>query len=170
MSGMIVELQPEHISDVAEVQLLAWRETYREILGEALLSELKVAAFESNWKAMLTNPLRRNYVWVDGNNQAAGFISYGPPRAGTAQANFEIYGIYVHPAYWNRGIGFQLMQHVLALLQEESPSVRVLPWTMAANEGSRRFYEKCGFRTNGQRRVATRYQSAFEEVQYVFEM
>jgi GNAT superfamily N-acetyltransferase len=61
-------------------------------------------------------------------------------------------GLYVVPAYWGRGVGAELHDHVLNRLRERgSPQCHL--WVLEENHRARRFYEQRGWRPNGTSRV-----------------
>lgn len=163
---MIVEFQKEHINDIAEAQLLAWQKAFKGILSKNLLSRLTVNSFKQHWPSILKDTERRNMVWLNSRQQAVGFVAYGPPADNHEPANFELYGLYVHPEYWRRGIGSRLVEYAIAFIRVKHSPTTIVLWTMRENKVSRRFYERCGFKANGKERVSERYQSLFTEVQY----
>jgi len=61
-------------------------------------------------------------------------------------------GLYVVPDVWARGIGRELHDQVLARLRELG-STRCHLWVLEANDRARRFYERHGWRENGETRV-----------------
>jgi GNAT superfamily N-acetyltransferase len=61
-------------------------------------------------------------------------------------------GLYVVPDVWARGVGRELHDHVLARLRELG-SARCHLWVLEANDRARRFYERHGWRENGETRV-----------------
>ncbi|WKN42422.1 GNAT family N-acetyltransferase [Tunicatimonas pelagia] len=162
---MIVELKERHISDVAYAQMLAWQKAFEGILSEELLVRLQAEDFESNWKKIIQQTERKNLVWLN-EEDAVGFVSFGEPKDEKESADFEIYGIYVHPNYWNRKVGFELMKAAIDRIQQYSPESTVVLWVMKENLRSRKFYERFGFSSNGLNRTSTRNSEAFEEVKY----
>jgi GNAT superfamily N-acetyltransferase len=61
-------------------------------------------------------------------------------------------GLYVVPAFWGRGIAGELHDGVLDRLRE-SGSWRCHLWVLEHNGRARRFYERRGWRLNGETRV-----------------
>jgi GNAT superfamily N-acetyltransferase len=58
-------------------------------------------------------------------------------------------GLYVIPDYWARGIGRQLHDEVLVRLRARASSQCHL-WVLEANDRARGFYERRGWRENGE--------------------
>jgi putative acetyltransferase len=61
-----------------------------------------------------------------------------------------LHGFYVVPAFWGSGVADELHDAALAALPD-CPEVRL--WVLAENHRARRFYEKRGWRANGETRV-----------------
>jgi GNAT superfamily N-acetyltransferase len=61
-------------------------------------------------------------------------------------------GLYVEPSWWSRGIGRTLHDEVLDRLRSRD-SARCHLWVLEHNDRARRFYERLGWRENGDTRV-----------------
>ena len=61
-------------------------------------------------------------------------------------------GLYVAPDYWGRGIGLALHDRVLDEV-DAAGSARCHLWVLEENHRARRFYERLGWRENGETRV-----------------
>ncbi len=61
-------------------------------------------------------------------------------------------GLYVRPEHWGRGLGRKLHDEVLDRLRA-SGSPRCQLWVLEGNNRARRFYERLGWRENGDTRV-----------------
>ncbi len=72
---------------------------------------------------------------------------------GVAGARAEwLDGLYVLPAWWSRGVGRALHDHVLERLRAAGSSECHL-WVLEHNDRARRFYERLGWREDGTSRV-----------------
>ncbi|MEM8968475.1 MAG: GNAT family N-acetyltransferase [Bacteroidota bacterium] len=163
---MIVELEENRISDIAYAQMLAWQKAFSGILSEGLLASLKAEDFENIWKKIIQQAERKNLVWLNEEGKAFGFVSFGKPKDEKESADFEIYGIYVHPDHWNQKVGFKLMKSTTDYIHQHSPKSKVILWVMEKNQRSRKFYKQLGFLSNGSSRISMRNGEEFEEVQY----
>ena len=61
-------------------------------------------------------------------------------------------GLYVRPEHWGSGLGRKLHDEVLGLLRKGGSSQCHL-WVLEGNDRARRFYERLGWRENGDTRV-----------------
>jgi len=163
---MIVEFKKDKIKAIAKAQILAWQVAFKGILSEKILSNLAIEDFEENWKRILNQKERKNFIWLNENEEALGFISYGAPKDRNETADFEIYGIYVHPKHWKKRIGYKLMKFAISMLKNINPSARIILWTMRKNILSQNFYNQYGFSKNGEIRISKRSNESFEEVQF----
>lgn len=59
-----------------------------------------------------------------------------------------IYSIYLLEEYWGKGLAIKLMDEVIRILKEEGCN-QVSLWVYESNTRARRFYEKCGFISDG---------------------
>jgi GNAT superfamily N-acetyltransferase len=76
--------------------------------------------------------LNNSTVWIaEVNNKTVGFLALNGD---------ELDHLYVHPDFWSKGIGSQL----LALDKEQSQKLKL--FTFQRNDRSRRFYEHHGFK------------------------
>ena len=163
---MIIEFKEDKINDIAEAQVLAWKAAFEGILGEKVLSTLAVKKFAENWKRILDQKERKNYIWIDEFGKGLGFISFGKPKDKNESASIEIYGIYVHPDYWGKEIGYKLMVFAINSICQLKPSAKIVLWTMNKNKLSKKFYNRFGFRLNGNSRTSRRNDESFDEVQF----
>ena len=163
---MVVEFKKEHIKDIASAHLLSWKVAFKGILSQNVLSNLKSENFEKNWKIILTQKERANYIWLNQDGIGLGFISFGKPKDKNEEADFEIYGIYVHPSYWGKKIGFHLMEFGIESIRKINPFSKIILWTMEENKLSCNFYNRYGFIENGKYRMAERNNEPFKEIQF----
>lgn len=167
-SGM-VHLRRARSSDaraIADVHVATWRHAYSGLLPDKLLGALSVDARERFWKSELdvTPPDRAPWL-ADSDGELAGFASVGPSRdADAAPTTGELYTIYVLPEWWDRGVGGELLRHAERDLVDHGYSDATL-WVLTTNERARRFYERAGWRLDGER-VERMGDIEIEEVRY----
>ena len=78
-----------------------------------------------------------------------GFADFGRYRLDDLRDAGEIYAIYILKEYYGKGIGFALMKKALDALSEY-PQTAV--WVLTGNERAIRFYKRCGFEFDGQKK------------------
>lgn len=163
---MIKRLEVKYINDVAVAHRLAWQKAFRGILSDELLDGLRDDEFVAGWQDMVTRTERTNLVKVLDSGKTVGFVSFGPPYRRDENSNAEIYGIYVHPNYWNQGIGYELMKEAIRDLAKKDDYNGVVLWAMIGNKRSRKFYEKIGFEKTDEARISKRGDESFKEIKY----
>jgi RimJ/RimL family protein N-acetyltransferase len=98
---------------------------------------------------------------VDG--RIVGFVGVGQSR--DADAEGELYTIYVDPAHWGTGVG-------RALIRAGEERMRglgyrhVVLWVLDENPRARRFYEVAGWTADGERRTIEFAGQSISEVRY----
>jgi GNAT superfamily N-acetyltransferase len=88
-------------------------------------------------------------VWVaEREARIVGFVAAGPSR--TEDGLGELYAIYVLPEAWGSGAAAALMSAFRDWLAGEGYMAAML-WVLADNPRARRFYEREGWRVDGER-------------------
>ena len=114
------------------------------------------------WRDLLKRPGRTNLV-VSSGSSVVGFVAFG---AEDAARPTEIFGIYVHPDHWRRGVGGQLLS-AAADRMISSGFVMLILWAAERNSRARLFYEKQGWTLSGKTRTKEHRGEQVEEVEYV---
>lgn len=164
---MIKLIEEKYLEDIAKAHLLAWQKAFKGILSDDLLFSLNKYEFLGIWKQILQNEKRKNYVALSDENMAVGFISFGSYKENNQWA--EIYGIYVHPEYWDQGYGRELMNKAISEIKKTKRFTKIILWVMSENFSARRFYEKLGFKLDSQTRISERKGEQFQESSYSLE-
>jgi ribosomal protein S18 acetylase RimI-like enzyme len=129
---------------IAAIHVEAWRAAYRGIVPDEYLDSLSIDSRESAWRQNLVTA--ETPTWVAEESDAiAGWISAGPVRdadAGTSAG--EIWGVYVAPACWGKGVGRSLCAQAEEYLRTAGFAAATL-WVLEDNERAVKFYESTGF-------------------------
>ena len=156
---------------IGRVRHASWQRAYSGLMPADYLAGLSVDGFVLSAERMLDAHARgRVSVFVaEVGGVVSGFATVGPSRdddAGERHAGMregrvdqpdgvrrgsatgELWAIYVDPAIWGLGIGRRLQTAALQRLREDGYSEATL-WVLAANTGSRAFYERTGWRADG---------------------
>lgn len=129
---------------IAQVHVASWQSAYRDQLPAQYLAELSVDARCKMWQSTIAKGAPKVLV-AEVEDKVVGFAAIGPSRdEGAGLDDFEIWAIYLLPAYWGQGIGGQLWQAVRAF-SEQCGAGSVSLWVIANNERARHFYEAHGF-------------------------
>lgn len=158
--------RPRDARAIARVHVDSWQTAYLGLVPAAILNQLTVDDRTTSWQRILGS--RASGTWVvEADGAIVGFASAGPNRDDDAETHGggEIYAIYLTPAFWGRGLGFELMQSALEDLRSRRVRVVTL-WVLAGNTRARRFYEQCGFSLDGGEKVEHLGGAVLPEVRY----
>jgi len=163
---MIIPLEEKYILDISVAHVAAWQRAFRGILSDEQLDNLQVDDFAKGWQHNIYKKGRTNLIWVAANDKAVGFVSFGKPYNKEEKINSEIYGFYVHPDFWKKRIGYQLMKNAVLKISKQENFNGVILWTMTKNLASRNFYERFGYFPTKETRISERNEERFEEIKY----
>ncbi|MFC3418771.1 GNAT family N-acetyltransferase [Salinicoccus hispanicus] len=150
---------------IAKVQVDSWRTTYRNIVDQAYLDNMKYADRERVWeKAVEQNPI---FVLVDGTDEIVGFAVGGPERSGDFKGyDGELYAIYLYESVQGHGGGRCLVEAVAKNLIERGFGRMVI--AVLSENPACRFYEKMGGHRIGEEEIEIG-QSKHTELIYGFD-
>ncbi len=137
---------------IAAVHVDSWRAAYLGLVPATVLNQLSVRARAASWTRILADgEARGSRCWVavlDG--RIVGFLSAGPTRDADDHRGQvgEIYAIYLAPTAWGRGVGGELLRVAEDDLSERGYRVATI-WVLAGNARARRFYQQCGYESDG---------------------
>jgi ribosomal protein S18 acetylase RimI-like enzyme len=160
---------------VAGVQIRSYQRAYAHILPACYLAALDLKARTANWHRSITERGRPGRIFVTGaGNDVTAFISLGLYRPGDGAdpdpAIGEVSALYADPAHWSTGAGRALMDAAVAHLTAAG-CTEIRLWVFDDNPRARRFYERAGFRPDGERSTYTvdadgPYSAEADEVRY----
>jgi GNAT superfamily N-acetyltransferase len=138
--------EPADARAIAEVHVCTWQVAYRHAFPAEVLQGLSVDEREERWRDHLGG---RVAAWIaEAGGKVVGFVSVGPSR--TEEDEGELYAIYVLPEAWGSGAASGLMAAAKDWFAEEGYATAML-WVLADNPRARRFYEREGWRVDGER-------------------
>lgn len=131
----------DEIVGKAYVHYKSWQETYgglvdKDYLNNVTLDKCKNVAFK--W--------RDNIIVAKDGDKVVGFVGYGECNDPNYPNHGEIFGLYVLREYQGKKIGFDLMNAAVCEL-DNFPNIAL--WVLQGNEKAISFYEKYGFRFDG---------------------
>lgn len=146
---MKIQINDSTVQDaetISNIYALSWKVAYQGIVPQRYLDELQndfwVSAFQ-NWIRNNTFKVKQVYE----NSIPVGCIVYGKSRDEKLPNWGEIVSIYIHPDYFRKGYGQEILDVALADIKKAGFQNCYL-WVLKDNENARKFYEKNGFRCN----------------------
>jgi ribosomal protein S18 acetylase RimI-like enzyme len=159
-----MEVRRARIDDaraIADVHARTWQGAYEHVFGAERLAGMSLPARLAQWERILA--AGQSDVFVATNDGIVGFVSTGDSRDADAEA--ELYAIYVLPGAWGSGAGAALMCAGLAAMRARASGAAVL-WVLEDNPRARRFYEREGWALDGERKEDEYLGIRVAEVRY----
>jgi ribosomal protein S18 acetylase RimI-like enzyme len=137
-------------AEVARVYIESWHDTYPSFLPMQMLSAMTLRGQTARWQAAIRARGRETVLVAENPKHGViGMASFGPSRDEAVGFDGEIYTLYVHPDYFNRGAGRALLHAAFANLRQRGFTSCVI-WAHAKNP-ARFFYEAMGGRLIAER-------------------
>jgi ribosomal protein S18 acetylase RimI-like enzyme len=143
---------------IAAVHVETWRTAYPRLLPESVLAGLSVEAERAEWERILSGGPTETWVGLI-QGLIVGWAVLGPPRDDDLDASLvhELYGLYLLPRFWGRGVGRALCETAEGRMRERGAQTAVL-WVHDQNQRARRFYERRAYRLETEKRKALAYE------------
>jgi ribosomal protein S18 acetylase RimI-like enzyme len=151
----------EDAGAIAQVHAETWREAYEHVFGADRLASVTVDARLAQWERILA--AGQSDVFVAAADGVVGFVSTGDSRDADAEA--ELFAIYVLPDAWGTGAGSALMRAGIEAMRLRASGDAVL-WVLDDNPRARRFYEREGWTLDGERKEDEYLGLRVAEVRY----
>lgn len=164
---MIRRAGPADLAGIARVHVLAWRESYPELLPWAAIEARSIATRVDQWRSTLAETDRLTFVYAGQDGAICGFGSAGDIRWTGLSTESEVSALYLLEAVKRRGIGRMLFRRLLGELAARGFTSTGL-WVLTQNEPARRFYEAMGGRA-GETRIAQHGEYVLDEIAYVWD-
>ena len=148
---------------IARVHAETWREAYEHVFGSERLASVSTDARLGQWERILAAGQSDVFVAVDDGDGIVGFVSTGDSRDADAEA--ELFAIYVLPEAWGTGAGSALMRAGIEAMRLRASGDAVL-WVLDDNPRARRFYEREGWALDGERKEDEYLGLRVAEVRY----
>ena len=143
---------------LAEVRVRGWQVGYKGIVEAGYLAAMSVDENEARWREIVEAHDEQVRVAVV-DERVVGFATNGQyRRAPIDEGNVdvemvgELYGFYVHPDSWGTGVADKLHDVAVMALQAQGWLTLKL-WVLEGNGRARRFYERHGWRPDGERQL-----------------
>ena len=153
--------RPDDAGAIAKVHLQTWQEAYEHVFGAERLAAESIDARRAMWERVLAAGL--SDVFVATEDGIVGFVSTGASRDADAEA--ELYAIYVLPRAWGTEAAAALMRAAVAAMGVRATGDAVL-WVLEDNPRARRFYEREGWALDGEHKEDEYLGLRVREVRY----
>lgn len=170
MSEEDVEIRPINLEDtwqIAKIQTHALKAAWHRVVSDDVVNALSISEAAAYWSQRLINP-EHPALALERSGNLLGFISFGSSLDQDLDTNVdgEIFGLFVYPEYWGRGIGRRLMRCALEGFERRG-TYGVAQWVLEDDPHARLFLEKLGFFIDGQTRFDTRSDgSTLKQIRY----
>lgn len=141
---------PEDATALADVEVATWRTAYRGLLPSAFLDRLSSEEKTESWRQNLLKhgtAGRTRVIVALKDDRIVGLV-----RVGLEENEGEdglVYLLYVLPEHWHSGIGTALLRAGMDELRDLGAPEAIL-WVLRDNYRARHFYERLGWRQDGQ--------------------
>lgn len=150
---MIVSLRPatrDDVDQVVAVFLGCWRVSYPGHLPGRLVAVMTDEVAVALWRRTLADA-HRAVVVAERDGEVCGLVGYGVDGAAG-----WVHSLYVAPAEQGRGTGVALLAHAVQAFTRAGADDAYL-WVFADNAPSLAFYERQGWRADGEARVEAQF-------------
>jgi ribosomal protein S18 acetylase RimI-like enzyme len=140
---------PGDAGALAKVHVDSWRAAYRGLVPDSHLDNLDYERRSVRFRESLAASSEETYV-AEENGKVVGFLTLGACRDEDVdrEVTGEIWGIYLAPQHWRKGVGRLLCQRGEEILSTRGYTIATL-WVFEGNHQARQFYEAMGFETDG---------------------
>ena len=144
------EPAPDDAVPLADLHVLAWRETYAHLLPRDFFNDEYVEARRQMWHAILSNPREDEAIRVaQSDHEIIGFAWAQPATRGAGDGpprDRELNAIYLAQAHYGSGAAQVLLDETLG------PGPATV-WVAKGNPRAIAFYRRNGFDFDGQERT-----------------
>ena len=158
--------QPEDALAVARVHVRSWQIAYRGLLPDDYLSQLRPEDRAAKYNFTHTDPQKPYTILAEDDALIAGFATTMPSRDPALPNYGELAALYVHPDFWNRGIGAALIVAARTRLIEQGFRQACL-WLLDGNTRAARFYSIDGWQPTSEHRTDTVWGVTVGESRYI---
>ena len=150
MNVTIRHATPDDAYDRAVCHISSWRSSYKNIVPDEILDNLSVDNVAEKFMRYLENKDSFFYcATYDG--KIIGHFNFCESRDEDKPNIGEIIGFYTIEEVWGKSAGKQMMDFAINEIKNMGYN-EVILWVLEENYRARRFYEKCGFVSDGTRK------------------
>jgi len=146
--------QPDDAPQLAQIHVDAWRAAYRGVVPATFLAGFTYQKREAAFRQAIAAGSEETYLVDDDDGRTVGILTVGASRDADLDAAVtgELWGIYLLPDSWRRGLGTRLVHVAEQMLRDRGYGDIVL-WVLDGNMDARRFYAAMGFCEDGAAKI-----------------
>ena len=150
---------------LARLHIDSWRSAYRGLVPDSHLDNLDYDRRAERFRESLAGQLEETHL-VEQDGDMLGFLTLGACRDEDLdqETSGEIWGIYLAPEHWRKGVGGQLCRYGERILESRAYRIATL-WVLAGNDQARRFYEAMRYEVDGAAKMLN-FSTPLEAVRY----
>ena len=162
---MIRKAEVNDSERIAEIEVASCRYAYKGIVSdEYLYNDLSVEKRIPVCKRWIDEKLFGVYVYEDDSSGVIkGMMGIGMCEDADKKDAFELHFLYVDPDHVRAGIGSEMLQFFEKAAKEKGCKDLVI-WVLEENGMGRKFYEKNGYRSDGNEKIFMRWNK--REIRY----
>ena len=139
---IIRKAKTEDAKHVAEINVIGWQTAYKDLVPADFLAKWQVTEKRvENFKKAIEN-VANVFLIAEEEGQVIGYLHGGKNKKGEGLVpiDYEVYGLYVDPAFQRKGVGRML----LAEFKKQIQNQEFFLYAMKGNEKAMTFYTKVG--------------------------
>src|SRR5579864_4294968 len=143
MEIIIRPAMPEDAPYLASVNIASWQSTYRGLIADEVLDEMKFEQYLAKWENTLASQEKGNGFCFAAENESGKMMGYslcGKNSHPELPFDGELYAIYLLKEYQGKGIGKKLFLRSIEEFKNTGVQSFLL-FVLSSNTGSRKFYE-----------------------------
>jgi GNAT superfamily N-acetyltransferase len=152
---------PEDAEKLTDCLITCWSSAYKGIIPDDYLNNM-VAEREhrvERWRNNISNPGDCEHYCVIFNDRTIGWLTIH-------KVDGEVWAIYLLEEFCGQGYGKRVFDFAINRLKELKHK-QIYLWVFEDNMRARRFYEKCAFNLNGEKREMT-YGKPLVQLKYSY--
>ena len=170
MALLVRQAEVADAGAIATSHIRSWQAGYANVISSELLRDLssQLAHRTLRWQTIILGAEAQDRFVLVGetDGELAGWLGGGPGRDDEQDEPFgEVYGCYVDPAHWRKGVGSALMAVGIERLTVAGYRQAML-WVLADNVRARAFYEHLGWLADGEEKMFEMGGELYPEVRY----
>jgi GNAT superfamily N-acetyltransferase len=145
----IRQASPEDARSLADVHVASWQSAYRDIFSDSVLEHFTIDKWVSKFQQMIAEQTQV-IALIEDKRKILGYTIIGPNRDEDLKTENcgEVWGLYISPDHWRKGLGTQLTKWACRELKSRGYKIATL-WVFQTNLAAREFYQAMGFASDG---------------------